>query len=70
LSNELARLRSEIAKAEAKLGNENFVARAPAAVVEQERQRLAGFAEALAKVREQLERLPAGSDSLSAPDRA
>ncbi len=58
LGREIARLEGEIRKAEGKLGNENFVARAPAAVVAQERERLEGFAGTLAKVREQLARLP------------
>ncbi|MGE5665237.1 MAG: hypothetical protein ACM3ZD_01220, partial [Betaproteobacteria bacterium] len=49
----------EISKATAKLGNESFVARAPAAVVAQERERLAGFGALLEKVREQFARLPA-----------
>jgi valyl-tRNA synthetase len=58
LGKEIARLEGEIGKAQAKLSNESFVARAPAAVVEQERQRLAGFEATLLKVREQLGRLP------------
>ena len=58
LGKEIARLEGEIGKAQAKLSNESFVARAPAAVVEQERQRLAGFEATLLKVREQMGRLP------------
>ena len=46
------------APAESKLCNESFVARAPAAVVEQERGRVAGFKETVARLREQLSRLP------------
>jgi valyl-tRNA synthetase len=57
LSKERARLDGEVSRAKAKLGNEGFVARAPAAVVEQERSRLAGFEATLAKVDEQLRRL-------------
>ena len=57
LSKERARLAGEVAKAQAKLSNESFVARAPAAVVGQERARLAGFEATLAKLDEQLERL-------------
>jgi valyl-tRNA synthetase len=59
LGKEVARLENEIRKAEGKLGNAGFVERAPAAVVTQERERLAAFAATLAKVREQFDRLPA-----------
>ncbi|MFU0842704.1 MAG: Valine--tRNA ligase [Burkholderia sp.] len=58
LTKEAARLEGETAKCRAKLGNERFVAKAPAAVVETERKRLAEFSDLLAKVKEQLERLP------------
>ncbi len=57
LGKEVARVKGEIGKAHGKLGNENFVARAPAAVVEQERERLIAFEATLAKLKEQLERL-------------
>ena len=59
LSKEATRLEGEIVKAEAKLGNESFVARAPAAVVAQERERVAGFKDTVLRLREQLARLPA-----------
>ena len=57
LGKELARLEGEIVKAHGKLGNASFVARAPAAVIEQERKRLADFVATVAKVRDQLARL-------------
>ena len=58
LAKEIARLEGEIRKAEGKLGNASFVERAPAAVVVQEKERLANFGATLAKVREQYARLP------------
>jgi valyl-tRNA synthetase len=57
LSKEATRLEGEIAKANGKLANEAFVAKAPAAVLEQEKKRVADFTATLAKVREQLARL-------------
>ncbi len=57
LDKEIARLEGEIAKAQSKLTNESFVARAPAAVVEQEKQRVAQFGETLAQVKSQRARL-------------
>ena len=57
LGKEATRLQGEIAKAQGKLGNEAFVAKAPAAVLEQERKRLADFTATLTKVQEQLVRL-------------
>jgi len=54
LGKEVTRLEGEIAKAHAKLSNESFVARAPQAVVDQERARLEGFHLALEKVKAQL----------------
>ncbi|HWI10279.1 MAG TPA: class I tRNA ligase family protein, partial [Burkholderiaceae bacterium] len=57
LGKEIARLQGEIAKARAKLGNEGFVARAPAAVVAQEQQRVADFTANVARLQDQLGRL-------------
>jgi valyl-tRNA synthetase len=57
LTKEVARLEGEIAKANAKLGNESFVARAPEAVVAQEKERLATFSATLDKVKDQLAKL-------------
>lgn len=57
LSKEVTRLEGEIAKVNAKLGNESFVARAPAQVVAQEKERLVTFSATLDKLREQLAKL-------------
>ncbi|RZI82103.1 MAG: hypothetical protein EOP38_17015 [Rubrivivax sp.] len=57
LDKEIKRLEGEIAKVHGKLGNESFVARAPAAVVEQEKQRLNDFSATLDRVRDQFQRL-------------
>ncbi len=57
LTKELVRLQGEIDKANGKLGNESFVARAPAAVIEQERKRLKDFTATVAKMQDQLARL-------------
>ena len=57
LSKEALRLEGEIAKANAKLGNEAFVAKAPPAVIDQEKKRVADFGATLARIREQLARL-------------
>ncbi len=58
LDKEIARHEAEVGKARTKLGNASFVERAPAAVVAQEKERLAGFDATLRKLREQRERLP------------
>ena len=57
LAKEIGRLQGEIVKAEAKLANEAFVARAPAAVVAQERLRVADFRQAVGRLQDQAARL-------------
>ncbi len=57
LGKEIKRLEGEISKAQGKLGNESFVARAPQAVVDQEKARLQDFENTLQQVRAQLSRL-------------
>ncbi len=57
LDKEIARLEAEINKAKGKLSNSNFVDKAPAAVVEQEKSRLAGFTETLEKIKFQRDKL-------------
>jgi len=57
LTKEITRLELEISKAQAKLENAGFVARAPAQVVEQEKDRVATFSATLSKLREQIGKL-------------
>ena len=57
LAKEIERIGGEVAKANAKLGNESFVAKAPAAVVDQERKRVAEFTVTASRLRDQLVRL-------------
>jgi valyl-tRNA synthetase len=57
LDKEIGRLQGEIAKAQGKLASESFVARAPAAVVDQERQRVSDFTQTLQRVQAQRARL-------------
>jgi valyl-tRNA synthetase len=61
LTKEISRIETEIVKANGKLGNDSFVARAPAPVVEQERQRLAEFTRTLDRLRDQASRLAAST---------
>ncbi len=57
IGKEVARVDAELAKASAKLALPSFVERAPAAVVAQERERLANFSALAEKLRSQLARL-------------
>lgn len=57
LDKEIARVEGEIGKCRGKLGNDNFVANAPAAVVEQERARLGDWQGQLDGLRAQRRRL-------------
>jgi valyl-tRNA synthetase len=52
-----SKVEQELARADAKLGNENFVRNAPAAVVTQERKRVLEFKRELAQLAEQYERV-------------
>jgi valyl-tRNA synthetase len=52
-----SKLEQELARANSKLGNENFVRNAPVEVVTQERERLEGFKRELAQLAEQHERV-------------
>ena len=57
LKKEIEKLEKQISIAQGKLSNEGFVARAPAAVVEQEKQRVAEFTATLEKLKPQLAKL-------------
>ena len=57
LEGEAAKLTAEIARVKGKLSNESFVSKAPAAVVDAERGKLARYEENLAGVREALRKL-------------
>ena len=57
LAKEIARVEGEIKKCEGKLGNANFVANAPAEVVEQERQRIADWTRQVDTLKDQVRKL-------------
>ena len=57
LTKEATRLEGEITKANAKLSNEAFVAKAPPAVIDEAKKRVADFGATLDKIRQQLQRL-------------
>ncbi len=57
LAKEIARIEGEVTKANNKLSNEAFVAKAPPAVIDQEKKRIADFGVTLGRLRDQLTRL-------------
>ncbi|AZN42297.1 valine--tRNA ligase [Paenibacillus albus] len=57
LNKEVANLTSEVERVEKKLGNEGFVAKAPAKVIEEERAKMADYAEKREKVLARIEEL-------------
>ena len=57
LDKEIAKVEAELKATEAKLNNKSFVDRAPAAVVEEHRQRQQNFSEQLAKLKQAREKL-------------
>jgi valyl-tRNA synthetase len=59
LDKEITRLRGDIERIEKKLANENFVARAPEAVVDKERRKRDDQRQALEKLMQQRERVSA-----------
>jgi len=58
LERELQKIQADIAKLEAKLGNGDFVSKAPQAVVEENRTRLEGLSDRRDKVEKNLAHLP------------
>ena len=54
LSRELKKVQQELDKAENKLANPNYVNKAPAAVVQQERERVAAFQQHIEKLQQQI----------------
>ncbi|MCV6615319.1 MAG: valine--tRNA ligase, partial [Cellvibrionaceae bacterium] len=59
LNKEIDKLSKEVGRIEGKLGNEKFVGKAPAEVVQKEKDKLADYQASLAKLREQLGKLAA-----------
>ncbi|MCG2767033.1 MAG: hypothetical protein L6435_01445, partial [Anaerolineae bacterium] len=57
LAKELERLGGEMARAEKLLANERFVAKAPAAVIQKEREKLEGYRERQTRLQMRLEEL-------------
>jgi len=56
LNKEIEKLKKEAGRISGKLSNANFVDKAPAAVVDKEKEKLAGYESALEKLQIQIER--------------
>ncbi len=59
LNKELEKLGKEVGRISKKLSNEGFVAKAPAAVIEKEKEKLAGYERDQGKIKEQIEAIQA-----------
>ena len=57
LTKEVNQVNSEIKRAEGKLNNQGFVAKAPAALIEQEKEKLEKYKDMLTKLNERIEEL-------------
>ena len=57
ISKEVNQVISEIKRAEGKLNNQGFVAKAPASLIEQEKEKLAKYQDLLGKLNERIEEL-------------
>ena len=57
LTKEVNQVNSEIKRAEGKLNNQGFVAKAPAALIEQEKDKLEKYKDMLTKLNERIEEL-------------
>jgi valyl-tRNA synthetase len=57
LDKQMDKVQAELSKATGKLGNDNFVNNAPAAVVTQERERVIEFEKTIVQLTEQLQKL-------------
>ena len=62
LEKEAKKLESEVTRGEKKLGNERFVANAPAEVVAKEKEKLAGYRKKLSATNERIKDLKAQVD--------
>ena len=61
LEREIHKCRSEVAKVDAKLANQSFVAKAPPEVVEENRERKTDFEATIAKLQAALKRVEAAA---------